>query len=208
MPRPQADDYDDKKNAILDAAAVLFARDGYPNTKLQDIARACGASKSMLYHYFGAKEDLLFALLSDHLQQMIAAIGQIDAGLPPQQRFAELIEVYARKSAQVRTRHIVAMNDVKHLGRAQQRRIVAMQRRIVAGIGTALRELDPGLPDDLDGAYAMLLVGMLNWTDLWYDPKGRIPPDELCARISTLFLHGFLRRDGAAPFTPRGPAGS
>ncbi len=198
MSRQQADDYPDKKNAILDAAAQMFARHGYSATKLEDIARACGASKSMLYHYFGSKEDLLLALLDEHLQSMIDAIEQIDTTLAPDVRFARLVEMYTRKSAQVRTRHIVAMNDVRYLDRANQRRVGDMQRRIVAGIGDTLRALDPSLSDEHDGAYAMLLVGMLNWTDLWYDRRGPITPGELSARICTLFLHGFFRRDEIA----------
>ena len=59
MPRVRSDDYDTKSRAILDSAASLFAKVGYPNAKMQDIAQACGATKSMLYHYFPTKDDLL-----------------------------------------------------------------------------------------------------------------------------------------------------
>src|SRR5664279_811352 len=63
MPRVRSDDYETKGNAILDCAAILFAREGYPSAKMQDIAVACGATKSMLYHYYPTKDDLLFAML-------------------------------------------------------------------------------------------------------------------------------------------------
>jgi AcrR family transcriptional regulator len=76
MPRVRSDDYDAKTHAILDSAAVLFAKVGYPSAKMQDIAKACGASKSMLYHYFPTKDDLLYAMLEEHLQRVIVALEE------------------------------------------------------------------------------------------------------------------------------------
>ena len=43
-------------------------------------------------------------------------------------------------------------------------------------------------------AYA--LFGMMNWMHTWYDPAGRLRPDELAAALGDLFLHGFA---GPAP---------
>jgi len=59
-------------------------------------------------------------------------------------------------------------------------------------VADLLRELNPGLPDEAYKPYTMLLLGMLNWTDLWYRPTGTIKPQDLCERISRLFLRGFL----------------
>jgi AcrR family transcriptional regulator len=192
MSREQAADYEDKKQAIMDVAAGLFARVGYPNAKLQDVAQACGASKSMLYHYFPAKDDLLFSLLSEHLQRTIAAIEQIDDDQTPETRFRILVEVYTQKSTQNRTRHIVAMNDIKYLPKPQQKPLLELQRRLLRLFEAMVAALDPELAPELVGPYSMLLIGMLNWTDLWYRPAGPLKPTELCDRIAQLFLHGFL----------------
>ena len=105
MPRVRADDYDSKALAILDSAAALFAKVGYPNAKMQDIAKACGASKSMLYHYFPTKDDLLFDMLEEHLEKVIAGIEEVVA-LPGsnKDRFAAFVQVFTQKSAQSRRR--------------------------------------------------------------------------------------------------------
>ena len=177
----------------------MFSRVGYPNAKLLEVAKACGASKSMLYHYFPAKDDLLFALLSEHLEQTIADIEQLRTDAPPEQRFRQFIEAYTRKSSQSRMRHIVAMNDVKYLPMPQQKQIVALERRLLVLFEEALTALDPTLPDRLVSPYSLLLLGMLNWIDLWYRPRGPIKPAELCDRISHLFLHGFLDWKNSPP---------
>jgi len=193
MPRVRADDYDAKAQSIMDSAAALFAKTGYPGAKMQDIAKACGATKSMLYHYFPSKDDLLFAMLEEHLERVIAGIEQVLAeGGSPRARFAAFVLVYTQKSAQARRRHVTAMNDVKYLPRSMQTPLLELERKATNLVADLLRELNPGLPDEAYKPYTMLLLGMLNWTDLWYRPTGTIKPQDLCERISRLFLRGFL----------------
>jgi AcrR family transcriptional regulator len=193
VPRVRSDDYEVKSQAIMDCAAALFAKVGYPSAKMQDVAEACGATKSMLYHYFPTKDDLLFAMLKEHMQRVIAGLEEaLENGGTPRQRLEALIQVWTQKSAQSRRRHVIAMNDVKFLPRAQQAPLVALQRQTVDLVSTLLRELNPGLPDHSYKPYGLMLIGMLNWADFWYRPGGPMKPQELCERMSRLFLKGFL----------------
>ena len=193
MPRVRADDYEEKYQSILDSAATLFAKVGYPGAKLNDVARLCGASKSMLYHYFPTKDHLLQALLTEHLERLIADIEEVLAeDEAPKKKFARFVETFVSKSARSRQRHVSAMNDVKFLPPDKQAPVVNLEKKVTSLIGDLLRELKPGLPGEVYAPYAMLLVGMLNWTDLWYKPSGKIKPAELCDRISRLYLRGFL----------------
>jgi AcrR family transcriptional regulator len=50
-------------DAILEAAARLFVRDGYPNTTTNRIAELAGVSVGSLYEYFPNKASILLALL-------------------------------------------------------------------------------------------------------------------------------------------------
>ncbi len=193
MPRVRAEDYDAKAQEIMDRAAVLFARTGYPNAKMQDIAKACGASKSMIYHYFPTKEDLLFSMLQEHLETLIAAIE--DAGREaqsPAERVRSFVGVYTQRSAQARRRHMVAMNDVKFLRASRQSPLLALERKVIDLLSGFLRQLNPHLHRALYKPYALLLIGMLNWTETWYRPKGTIQPQELSERIWRLFVRGFV----------------
>lgn len=49
---------DEKKNQIIKAACELFAKNGYYNTTMPDIANALGMSVGNLYNYFESKEEL------------------------------------------------------------------------------------------------------------------------------------------------------
>ena len=198
MPRARATDYDTKAQSILDSAAALFAKEGYPSAKMQDVAKACGATKSMLYHYFPTKDDLLFAMLMEHLEKVITGVEEISSlGGTPDERFAALIGVYVQKSAQSRRRHTIAQNDVKYLPKPMQAPLFALEKRVCDLIAEQLRQLKPGLPAATYKPYAMLLIGMLNSTDVWFKPGGEIKMPELCGRISQLFLTGFMQTDVA-----------
>lgn len=51
-----------KENQIIDAAEIVFSKQGYDNTKMEDIAREIGVSKGTVYFYFSSKENLYMAI--------------------------------------------------------------------------------------------------------------------------------------------------
>ncbi|NOK61060.1 MAG: hypothetical protein GFH27_549307n43 [Chloroflexi bacterium AL-W] len=52
-----------RKNQILDAAAIVFARQGFYQARMDDIVAESGLSKGTLYWYFKSKDDIITALL-------------------------------------------------------------------------------------------------------------------------------------------------
>ena len=53
-----------KCDAILGAAANLFAENGFHRTSMDEVAAALGLTKPTLYHYFKTKNDVLMAILA------------------------------------------------------------------------------------------------------------------------------------------------
>ena len=51
-----------KKEQIIEAAARVFARSGYSNAVVADIALQANIGKGTVYEYFKSKEDLFFAV--------------------------------------------------------------------------------------------------------------------------------------------------
>lgn len=60
MARGKAPTFQLQRATILDAAAGLFAAEGFHNASMAEIARACGVSKALLYHYYRDKEHILY----------------------------------------------------------------------------------------------------------------------------------------------------
>ncbi|RIX28642.1 TetR family transcriptional regulator [Amnibacterium setariae] len=55
------------RQRILDAATAEFAARGIAGARVDRIAETSGASKPMLYAYFGSKEQLFDAVFQDHV---------------------------------------------------------------------------------------------------------------------------------------------
>ena len=194
MTRIRAEDYDDKKQSILDRAATLFARKGFDSTTMVDVAQACGASKSHLYHYFPAKEDLLYAIVDAHIDVMTSQLTEVMAlALPAEERFSRFVESFVKLAANSRDEHVVLMNDLKFLPAARRKQVRKREAQLVALTVALLKEMNPVLMKSVEvqAPYAMLLFGMIIWTFTWYRKTGSIGTQELAERISQLFVQGF-----------------
>lgn len=195
MARTRAIDFDDKQQLILDTAADLFASRGFASTSINEVAVACGASKSWLYHYHKSKEAILFAILSTHIKEiLVRAVEVFDEADPPEKRFRKFLHEIMDIYAEARSKHVVLLNDIGNLPQQQQDEIRALERRMVEHLIRLLRDLNPALLDERQAqkVYAMLFYGMVNWTYTWFDQKGPLAPGELADRIGDLFLNGFI----------------
>ncbi|TDD79940.1 TetR/AcrR family transcriptional regulator [Actinomadura darangshiensis] len=71
----------DKRQAILDAAFAVFAREGYAQAGVDAIAAEAGVAKATVYNHFGDKETVLrqtVGLLAEQaLAQNLAAVGRL-----------------------------------------------------------------------------------------------------------------------------------
>lgn len=62
----------DKREAILRAATRVFARNGYFNSKVADIARVAGVADGTVYLYFKSKEEILHSIFDRNTTEAIA----------------------------------------------------------------------------------------------------------------------------------------
>src|SRR5260370_12652427 len=63
----------DKRGIILRAATRVFARNGYFNSKVADIARAAEVDDGTVYLYFKSKEEILHSIFDQNMAEAIAA---------------------------------------------------------------------------------------------------------------------------------------
>ncbi len=71
------------RNALVEAAAVVFARRGFEGASLDEIAETAGFTRSAIYKNFGGKEELFLAVLDRSVEQNLSAFsGQFAPGTP------------------------------------------------------------------------------------------------------------------------------
>jgi AcrR family transcriptional regulator len=81
---------------LLDAAAALFAENGYETTTMTQIAKRAGASIGSLYQFFPSKEVLaeaLFVRYVERVTSMLEDLSNLAAGLSPQGLADRLVDL-------------------------------------------------------------------------------------------------------------------
>jgi TetR/AcrR family transcriptional repressor of mexJK operon len=90
----------DKRQAILDAAFTVFARDGYRTASVDTVAATAGVAKHTIYNHFGDKQSLfraaVSALADDALARNLAAVESLRPDRDP----AEALNEVGRKLAE------------------------------------------------------------------------------------------------------------
>ena len=187
MARPQSPDYDKRHAAILDAAADLYARRGFAGASVADLATACSTSKSLIYHYFPSKDDILYAVMVEHLDALTQAAETACASGSADDRLRALTIAFMRLYASAQNHHKVLLNELDSLPPERRADVIAKQRRIIAAAESVIAEIAPG-----GGARVntMLFFGMINWTHTWFDPAGPFMPEALALRVVEIMQRG------------------
>ena len=83
---------------LLEAAAVVFARDGYRGASLDDVAAAAGFTKGAVYSNFKNKEDLFLALIDRQIDRQTAEFSaELDApAVPGNEQLPRIQDLIAR----------------------------------------------------------------------------------------------------------------
>jgi len=187
MARPQSPDYDRRREAILAAAARLYATKGFPGASVAELAKACNSSKSLIYHYFPSKDDILYAVMAEHLDALTEAAETACATGSADARLRALTVAFMRLYASAQNHHKVLLNELDNLPPERRAAVVAKQRRIIEAAESVITEIAPG-----GGARVntMLFFGMINWTHTWFDPAGPFMPEALAVRVVEIMQRG------------------
>ncbi len=199
----------DKHRKILQAAVHVFARNGFYNSKVAQIAREAGVADGTIYLYFKNKEDILVQVFVDTMERAVALQEGILRGVeePVEQlrafitehfravtsdeALAEVVTVELRQSSK-----FMRATDMKPFGRYLG--ILARIIRAGQARGMFAARLQPRL-------VARTLFGALDELALEWSMASRRPPvDALAEHTVDLFLHGMLAQpqDNLSPKPP------
>ncbi len=194
MARGKAPTFELQRAAILEAAAKLFAERGFHNASMAQLAKTCGISKPLLYHYYRDKEHILFDVADSYMDQLLAVVASVQAmKLPPPVHLEYLIRNFMQEYAHSQNQHMVLIQDVKFLQAEQYEAVAGKERRVVAAFAAVIEQVEPGLSRrNLDKPVAMILFGMINWTFTWLRSDGPLSYDDMGPVVTRIFLNGVV----------------
>ncbi|WP_334145322.1 TetR/AcrR family transcriptional regulator [Hyphomicrobium sp.] len=95
MPKLKPETQQARRERILDAAELCFARAGFHRCTMQDICREAGISPGALYVYFASKEDLIAGIVERDRAKLASELAELSSAPDLLDALAKLGEHYA-----------------------------------------------------------------------------------------------------------------
>lgn len=171
-----------RREEIVRAAARTFARDGYAAVGMRDVAEAVGIRGASLYHHFGSKEEILYAICLTVTQEPNElTLPLLDAPGTPTERLAALVRAHLEHLHRRRVEHLVGLHELASLTPPHRAAVDDhrryYQRRVRDTIAAGVRTGEFRVPDARLAAFAMCDV--LNGISGWFHDDGELALEEV-----------------------------
>ncbi len=176
-----------RRAAILQAALVVFADHGFHTASIDDIARAAGVSKALIYEHFASKQELYASLLDQEADELFArlasAVSLVEgAGAP---RLATGLDAFFGFVEERREAWRMLFRENQDREAAiRLNRIVAQVTDVVAALiaqdpGARAVETEEAERGQAIRMLAQLLVGSVQSIANWWDDHRDVPRERL-----------------------------
>jgi AcrR family transcriptional regulator len=178
-----------RREQLLDVATRVFARQGYHNTSMNDVAEAAGVTKPVLYQHFESKRDLYLALLDDVGHRLLTRIAKATSEATDGRAQTEVgFRAYFRWVAEDHDGFLLLFGS----GSRRDEEFAAAVRRVTDTIADAIAPL---IAADVDPQHrlnlAHAIVGMAEGASRrLVDAGTAFDPDELADQIGALAWAG------------------
>ena len=189
---------------LLDAALLVFSRQGYQAARLADVAQEAGVTRGAIYHHFGSKAELYNTLMDEASSQ---ESGAVQAAIAEGGSLAEIMTRILTNSLALleddrRLRQIFELSlykagDDPELAEGQRKRIEQTESLVsgTAGImaqGIAEGQLRAGLdPATVARAFIAYQNGVAT---LWLANRQAFSLKEQAADFTDIFMAGLVAR--------------
>lgn len=194
-----------RSRQLLDAAARLMEREGSEAVSMQALATEAGVSVGLIYRYFGSKDDVLLAVITDVLDAFATAVPLAieEAGQDPVRRLAAAFSAYCRVIDEHRHAAVLTYRESKSLDAAGRERIKQLEVETSEPLRAAVRAgVDAGTltAEDPDlVAYNLLLLAHAWALKHWYFEQTRTLDSYIRDQLA-LALRAILSTEGTEEY--------
>ncbi len=106
---------EEKKRKIINAAIKIFARNGYFNSRVSEIAKEAGVADGTIYIYFSSKEELLSAIFDEALQVFVEESTRLLEGIEdPIEKLRNIVYLHLKHLGSNRDLAMVFQIEFRH----------------------------------------------------------------------------------------------
>jgi AcrR family transcriptional regulator len=178
---------------LLSTAAKLFWEKGFAGTSTRELSERLGIQKASLYYHIRSKEDLLYQISIQSLDNIQQAVMEASANAKPGETLRDMIRAHMQAALTDRDMQATMLTEMRTLSEERRSDVRAKRDMYERTLHETIRaEQSAGrLRADLDSQYLTLsLLNLLNWTIFWYKPEGEKSIVELADFFYTIFVSG------------------
>ena len=185
----------ERRDALVEIAASLFAENGFKATTVREIGDAAGVLSGSLYHHFDSKETIVDEILSSYLDSLMATYREIvSTHTEPAETLRELVRAAFRSLGPHRAAITVLQNERNYLAQLPRFAYLTkaendVQRLWIKAIGDGIES--GAFRSDLDPKIVYRFIRDSVWVAVrWFVPSGRLTADQLAEQYLTLMMEG------------------
>lgn len=190
-----------KRRAIVEAAAALFNEYGYNGTALSDVSDRLGLTKQAIYYYFKDKQSLLFACSLEAHQGAVRLLAgpALTAGNTGRDRLSDFLRRYAQHVVNGNFQSVMFL-DSREFTPDQLDQVLTLRREFDLGIRSLIEDgIRDGSIRRCDSKLAsMTLLGAVNWIARWFNPSGELSVEQVATQVVDLAIEGIAPKDSSA----------
>lgn len=193
------------RTGILNAAALLFGRHGYGAVSLRMIAQAAGIKAGSIYYHFESKDAIITEILDAGIRAVHDEVLARVTALPANASVRDVISAVLRghlcallEHGDYTSANVRIFGQVPPSVRDANLPVRRAYEKFLDDLLSDLQERGSIRSDVNLTRFRLLLIGALNATLEWFDPKkGSV--EALADDYVDIFLNGVLTQSGGNP---------
>jgi AcrR family transcriptional regulator len=191
--------------AIRKAGLRLIFEHGYEAMSLRQLAAEVGIQAGSLYNHISTKQELLFDLIQDHINELLRQLDRaLDGKQAPEERLRAFVAFHVTYHMTRKREVFIANSELRSLEPKNYETIVALrgayEQRLAAILADGVQQGAFEVGDIQVATFA--IIALLTGLCSWYRPGGRLTREAIVAAHEKLVLSGVSPL--APPPTARG----
>lgn len=179
------------KERIVEAAVDLFYRQGYNATSLRQIADGVGLQVGSLYNHMSSKEQLLFDIMRDVMEELIEHTEEEMAAAGPDSldRVLAFLRASIHFHATRQRQTFIGNSELRGLSPEHRAQIVELRDRYETMLRATLQAAQDDGSIEVDDVQLATFAALALCTSVatWYRPDGRLLLEDLDRMLPQLF---------------------
>ena len=196
MPRTVGSYSQNTRALVRQSAERLFARHGYAAVSMRQLASDVGVQVGTIYNYTKDKQALLFAIMSEHMTELLQAWSREGQSTAPIDQLSQFLNFHLDYHLARRNAVFIAYMELRNLDAANFAEIETLRRQYEDALEQILIAGKNAKAFDIADTRitTLAIIGMLTEVVTWYRPDGRLELDEVKSRYREMVLRMVMPR--------------